>query len=134
MADKAPNFKLGEIDEDAETHVVEYTDTVIAGDLLKVTGVTSQQNFRVAKHTAATNARYIAIYPGKAGELHEALYIGTVKATFGGNVTPGVSGVPKANKIVSDGTAASGGKCCVIISDGNANNDTGLILFNGGMT
>ena len=134
MADFAPNHKLGEQFVDAETTTVEYTENIIAGDLLKVTGINADNHLRVAKHTAALKARFVASYPGKNGQLHEVLRRGTTKGTFGGNVTPGATAVPKNNKLVNSGTAGSGGACGQIESDGAADNDTGYVYFDGGMS
>ena len=134
MADFAPNYELGEQFDDSETEVVEYNGSIVAGDLLKVTGVNADNHLLVEKHTGNTKARFIALYPGADGQLREVLLRGTTKTTFDSNVTPGASGAPKANKIANVGTAGAGSACCFIISNGAANNDTGLIYFDGAMS
>ena len=135
MVDKAPNFTLGYEFTDAQTQVVECTEALAAGDLLKVVNVNADGQLTVAKHTAAEKARFVCMYPtSAAGDLTEALLRGTTKVTFGTNVAVGESGKPKANKIVATGTAASGSICCMVISDGNVDDDTGLIYFDGMMS
>ena len=131
--DKAPNFVLGNEFPDAQTQVVEASAAIAAGDLLKVTGVNADGQLRVAKQTADTAARFACLYAAAAGKMTEALLRGTTKVTFGTGVTPGESGKPKANKIVSNATGASGPACCIVISDGNAADDEGLIYFDGAM-
>lgn len=131
MTDFASNFTLGERRNDARTKVVKYTETIAKGDLLKITGVETNNILKVAKQTLTTQAAFIALEAGKNGEIKEALFEGTTKVTFGGNVTPGKKCAPKANEILDTGSTGVGPDCGIIISDGAADADTGLIYFVG---
>ena len=137
MAELAADWKLGEVIDDGEPAVfdtVEYTDTVIPGDGLKVVGVTDDGDLKTAKQDGANMPRYICTRGGDSGDVREVLSRGTVKITFGSATTPGESGKMKANKIVANGEAGSSGVCCIVVSDAAADEDTGLIRFNGGMS
>ena len=79
MADTAPNFKLGEIFEDNELHIVEYAGTVKAGDPLIVTGANSDGTPKVTKQTTTVKPRYCAVHDGVSGYITEALFHGTTK-------------------------------------------------------
>lgn len=131
MADKAPNHILGEKFTDARTKVVKYTEAIVKGDLLKISGVETNNIIKVAKQTGTTQASFIALHAGGNGLITEALFEGTVKVTFGAGTTPGKKCAPKANEIFDTGTGGVGPDCGLVISDGAADGDTGLIYFVG---
>ena len=132
MADKAIEHKLGEIFPDCRRQIVEYTETIAAGDYLKITGVTSEPERypKVAKQTAATAPRFVAAYPGKNGDLEEAIIQGTTKVTFGATLGAGDRIGVKSNETLKDITANTSHSCGFTISLG-VDGDTGLIYFVG---
>ena len=132
MADKASEYELGYKFSDAETRGVYYTETIAAGDYLKVTGVTDEPELtlKVAVQTLATAPRFMALFPGKADERHQALHRGTTKTTLGETVVPGDRMGVTANKALKDSTAATSNACGYIITGGD-DDDTGLVHFDG---
>ena len=132
MADKAIEHKLGEIFPDCRRQIVEYTETIAAGDYLKITGVTSEPERypKVAKQTLATAPRFVAAYPGKNGDLEEAIIQGTTKTTYGETVAEGDRIGVKANETLKDATANTSSGCGFAINGGD-DGDTGLIYFVG---
>src|SRR5574337_528487 len=133
MTDLFTYAQLGEdVSKHAEKHSVEYDDTISNGDFLKVTGVNSAGQPIVQKQTTTTIARYVAMFDGVDGDVKEALYRGVTKVTFGGDVTVGLSFVVSANKAIAQSAAGDGKKSGWTISNGAADNDTGLVFFDGG--
>lgn len=132
MVNKAPNFKLGDtLEEGRETMVVEYDGADIApGDALKVTGVNAAQQLIVQKHTGNSECLAVAIYAGKDGLITEVLIRGTVHVKFGSATVAGVSVSVQANKFVAHGGGSSE-NCAISISAADADDDQGLIFFNG---
>ena len=134
MADFADDYGLGEEFVDAEKTTVRLAAAVVAGDALEVTGVYAADNtLLVRRHTGTNKARFIALRAGAADTYAEVLRRGTVKVTFGANVTPGGTMGYSANKARNQG-AGSSSACGYIISDGAADDDTGLVYFDGGMS
>ena len=132
MADKAIEHKLGEIFNDCRRQTVEYTETITAGDYLKITGETGEPERypKVAKQTLATAPRFVAAYDGKVGELHEAIVQGTTKTTFGETVASGDNIGVKANETFKSSTSDTSGGCGYAINAGD-DGDTGLVYFVG---
>ena len=130
MADLAPNFKLGSFFEDKRGRVVEYAGAVVRGDFLEITGVTTDKQPRVEKHTGAAQPRFVAIYDG-GDPLIEALHSGQTKVRFGASLDAGESIAVKDNEVVPVGTAGASNACGYCITPG-ADGDDGLVYFDGG--
>lgn len=135
MADNATDYKSGFVFEDAEYAVVKYSETIIPGDLLMITGVNSEYKPIVARHTGSGKARFVAIRDGDANSpgLSQVLRRGRTKLTFGGTVAAGDTIAPNNNKVVEAGSAGAGTACGYAINAG-ADDDTGLIWFDGGIS
>lgn len=134
MADKNPDWKMGEYRGKTEREAVECGGTVTAGDILKVTGINADGQPIVQKHTAATTAIYVAPLQsdGVTGDIIEVVKKGIIKVNIGSNVTPGSLIKVKANEAVASATGASGnhiGFSRVAGADG----DEGIIDFCGGL-
>lgn len=134
MTDFDSGHALGEdILKNAETKAVQYTETIIPGDALKVVGVTSDNQETVAKIAAATDkVRFIAMFSGENGDVKEVLHRGQTKVTFGADVTVGADlEFTTASKVINN--AGVNPRKGYIISDGAADGDLGDIFFDGGM-
>ena len=112
MADLSSDFELGEYSSRSVLESVEYTETIATTDVgtpLKITGVNSAGQLKVAKHTGTVRPAFIVIKggEGKSGDIKAVLFHGDVKAKIGGTITAG------------DGITAKGGKI-VTQSDNNA--------------
>ena len=133
MTDFAPNFALGEdVTKSAEYIMVEYGGTVAAGDALKVTGVNSYGQPIVQTHTGTLKARAIASFAGVSGDKKKAIYRGQTKITYGGAIAANASISFSSNKAITQAAAGDGLDNGWTISVAAANNDTGLIYFEGG--
>ena len=133
MADFADDFAMGEEFVDSEKATVRATAAVVAGQVLEVTGVHADSNtLEVRPQVGNNQPRFVALRAGAINDFIEVLYRGTVKVTFGANVTPGSSSACLGGKLVDSGHAGASGKCGYIISDGAADDDTGLVYFDGG--
>lgn len=133
MTDLDTGHKLGEdILKNAETKSVQYTETIIPGDKLKVTGVTSDNQEKVAKLAAVTDdARFIAMESGVANDFKEVMYRGQTKVTFGANVTVGADlEFTATGKVINN--AGTNPRKGYVISNGAADDDLGDIYFDGG--
>ena len=133
MTDFDTGHALGEdVLKNAVTKSVQYTETIIPGDVLKVTGVTSDHQEKVAKITAATDdARFIAIEGGAANDFKEVMHQGQTKKTFGASVTVGADfEFTAAGKVIDN--AGTNPRKGYIIDDGAADDDLGNIYFDGG--
>lgn len=131
MADFASDYALGEEFTDNERQTVRLAAAVNQGDILEVTGVhAASNNLLVRRHTGQNPARFVALHAGAADTYAVVLYRGTTKLTFGADVTPGASCTANANKIRD--AAGNNPKCGYIISNGAADDDTGLVYFDGG--
>ena len=130
---------LGEFRKGAaatEFMTAELSGNVAKGDFLAVTGVNADGELKMATHTAAADARAVAIYDGKSGELAQVLLKGIVKAniTGGSNFNPGASYKVKANKAVKSDTASSSANVpgFLLCDPDNASGDKGPLYFDGG--
>ena len=112
MADNATDYKSGFVFEDAEYAVVKYSETIIPGDLLMITGVNSEYKPIVARHTGSGKARFVAIRDGDANSpgLSQVLRRGRTKLTFGGTVAAGDTIAPNNNKVVEAGWGGGGAR------------------------
>lgn len=132
MADLNSNWKLGEYRGDnIKTIEVEYEDTLVAGDIGKITGVNADGQLLVSKHTQKTKAFCVipAGQDGADGDVREVLIFGPIKVTFGGAINPGAPVGAQANKIVN--LVATFFGCGIHATSTAANDDTGVIFFNG---
>ena len=133
MADFADDYAMGETFADAEYQTVRLTAAVAAGDILQPAGVHAASNtIQAALQAGVNKARWIAVRAGAVGTLAEVLVRGTCKVTFGANVTAGGPAQASGGKIIDQAALGSGLGCGYIISDGAADDDTGLIYFDGG--
>lgn len=156
MTDNAAGYKLGDdilkLNE-IETVEIDTSETIAAGDGLKITGVNGTR-LKVGQSTAGTKARFVAQEAGVAGDLIRALRRGKTKVTFGGAVTVGdaikAGAVGKFVKAVYTVTQASGSTTVLSTSAGpttltvesgigcgftyqtiTSDTDKGLIFFSG---
>ena len=133
MADFADDYSMGEIFADAEYQVVRLTEAVGAGDVLEPNGVHAESNtVQARKQRGVNKGRWVAVRAGVANALAEVLFRGTTKLTFGANVTAGGPAQASAGKIIDQAALGSGLGCGYIISDGAADDDVGLVFFDGG--
>lgn len=134
MTDLDNGHPLGDdILKDAETKSVQYSETIIPGDALKVIGATSDNQEIVEKISDATDeVRFIAMFAGVEDQFQEVMCRGQTKVTFGDNVTPGTNLEFTADGKAIDNAGANPVKG-YIISDGTADGDLGDIYFDGGM-
>jgi len=134
MAEFAADFALGEdvLPEISRFLVVEYTGTIAIGDFLEVNGVDTTDNIlKVDKQAGTDDAIGVAMFAGVSGDRQPCLVYGVVKVTFGANVTVGQKLSVSGNKAIDQAIAGDGLANGIIISDGAADLDTGLIFFNG---
>jgi len=137
MTDLQPNFKLGEnvlknTDENSFA-LVELTQTVIPGEVVKVIGVNSDGTETVEIISAATDdIKYMIIEAGESGEMARVLHKGRTKSTFGATFVSGVRlEFTTASKVI---TAAGTNPTKATAVDGGILDDTGFIDFDGGIT
>ena len=133
MAEFAADHALGEdvIPEISKTLVVEYTATVVIGDFLEVNGVATDNVLKVAKQAGTDTAIGVAMFAGVSGDRQPCLLFGVTKVTFGAAVTVGGKLSVSGNKAINQAIAGNGLANGIIISNGAADLDTGLILFDG---
>ena len=137
MADKSPDFEIGEYANTPNCHIdsVELSGALTAAEAglpLKATGVNSAGLLKVEKATGATDqAVCVSIQNqyGAVGDIIGALFQGIVKVKFGGDVAAGGVVHSAASKFVKTGgsTKSLGYSRVVAAADG----DTGLIYFRG---
>lgn len=133
MADFADDYSMGETFADAEYQTVRLTEAVAAGDILRPNGVHAATNtVQARKHAGNDKARWVAVRAGAANTLAEVLFRGTCKLTFGANVTAGGPAQASGGKIIDQAALGNGLGCGYIISDGAADDDVGLVYFDGG--
>ena len=131
MADLNESWKLGEYrGENIFTEVVQYGDTIVAGDVVTITGRNSDGQLIVSKQTAKT--RPYGICPiksdGVAGDVREILTRGPIKVTFGSAAATGLPLGVTASKFVAV-VAASSSAVAINMTSTAANNDTGIVYF-----
>ena len=136
MADFAADHNLGEDvqPEQSDLDVVEYAGTIAAGDFLEVSGIATpaaDNMFTVDKQAGTDPAYAVAMFAGVSGDRKQVLVYGKTKVTFGANVTVGGPLSVSGNKAINQAIAGSGLGNGIIISDGAADLDTGLIFFVG---
>ena len=131
MADLNTDFQLGEYRGDnVKTDVVQFSNGIVAGDVVSITGTNSDGQVIVSKHTG--KRKPYGICPrgsnGGSGDIREILIRGPIKVTFGGAVASGLPCGVKDNKFIAkanDSSAEHG----ISITGTAANNDTGLVFF-----
>lgn len=134
MAEFAADFALGEdvLPEISKFLVVEYTGTIAIGDFLEVNGVDTTDNvLKVDKQAGTDDCIGVAMFAGVSGDRQPCLHYGVTKVTFGAAVTVGQKLSVSGNKAIDQAAAGNGLANGIIISNGAANLDTGLILFDG---
>ena len=136
MADFAADHNLGEDvqPEVSVLDVVEYAGTIAAGDFLEVTGIATPaaDNMYTVTTQAGTDRAYaVAMFAGVSGDRQQVLVRGKVKVTFGAAVTVGGVFSVSGNKAINIAIAGNGLANGVIISNGAADLDTGLVFFDG---
>ncbi len=136
MTEFAADHQLGEDvqREISQYDVVEYAATVAAGDFLEVSGIATpaaDNMFTVIVQTSTNLAYAVAMFAGVSGDRQQVLIYGKTKVTFGADVTVGAPLSVSSNKAIDQAIAGSGLGNGIIISDGAADLDTGLILFVG---
>lgn len=133
MTEFAADHALGEdvIPEIAKKLLVEYSGTVTAGDFLEVSGVTSDNVLQVATQAGTDLAIGVAMFDGVSGDRQPCLLYGVTKVTYGASVTVGAQLSVSTNKAIDIAIVGNGLSNGIHISNGAADNDTGLIFFNG---
>jgi len=136
MADFAADHNLGEDvqPEISILDVVEYAATIAAGDFLEISGIATpaaDNMFTVAVQAGTDPAYAVAMFAGASGDRQQVLVYGKVKVTFGAAVTVGGPLSVSGNKAINQAIAGSGLGNGIIISNGAADLDTGLIFFVG---
>ena len=137
MADKSPNFALGEYSSRSVLESVEYTEAITSADIgtcLKITGVNDAGQMKVAKHTTTVRPAYIIPKgaEGKAGDIRAVLFRGDIKVNVGAGIGVGIAITANAGKIVKHdaGTKYDVDVCGFTRVEFDAAGDTGLICFN----
>lgn len=136
MAEFAADHNLGEDvqPEISQLDVVEYAGTIAAGDFLEVTGIATpaaDNMFTVTTQAGTDDAYAVAMFAGVSGDRKQVLIYGKVKVTFGAAVTVGAKLSVSGNKAIDQAIAGDGLANGIIISNGAADLDTGLIFFVG---
>lgn len=134
MTEFAADHALGEdvIPEISKHLLVEYSGTVVIGDFLEISGVASDNVLKVAKQAGTDRAIGVAMHAGVSGDRQPCLHYGVTKVTFGAAVTVGATLSVSSNKAIDVAIVGNGLANGIIISNGAADLDTGLILFDGG--
>lgn len=135
MAEFAADHALGEdvIPEISKHLLVEYSGTIAIGDFCEVSGVVTADNvLQVAAQAGTDDAIGVAMYAGVSGDRQPILIYGVTKVTFGAAVTVGARFSVSSNKAIDQAIAGDGLANGIIISNGAADLDTGLVFFGAG--
>lgn len=150
MTDLFSDASLGEdVLKNAITELVEYNATITAGEGLNIESINSAGQAVVGVATTGEKAQFVAMFDGVDGDFKEAMAYGLTKVTFGGAVTAGAAvksgatgkfvAAVRTVTVAAGTTGASGaltveaGIACGTSYSVGTTNDTGLIMFMGGI-